>query len=69
VSLQVLVLSTLDGAQERIRRDDGQSTAEYALVLLGAAGVAALLIAWATKSNRITGLLNTVLDQVISKVS
>lgn len=69
VSLQVLVLSTLDGAQERIRRDDGQSTAEYALVLLGAAGVAALLIAWATKSNRITGLLNAVLDQVISKVS
>ena len=69
VSLQVLVLSTLDQTQERIRRDDGQSTAEYALVLLGAAGVAALLIAWATKSNRITGLLNTVLDQVISKVS
>lgn len=69
VSLQVLVLSTLDRAQDRARRDGGQSTAEYALVLLGAAGVAALLIAWATKSNRITGLLNTVLDQVISKVS
>ena len=68
-SIQTLVL----GAETRIRaqaaRDDGQSTAEYALVLLGAAGVAAVLIAWVTGSGRITDLLDGVLDQVMARVS
>jgi hypothetical protein len=46
----------------------GQSTAEYALVLLGAATVAVVFIAWAGKSSRIGKLFNTVLDTVIGKV-
>ena len=50
-------------------RDRGQSTAEYALVLLGAAGVALLLVAWATKTGKISQLLNAVLDRVLSQVS
>lgn len=67
VSLQVLALTATD----RIRRrgDRGQSTAEYALVLLGAAGVALLLVAWATKTDKVTRLLNSVLDRVLSQVS
>jgi hypothetical protein len=68
VSLQVLAVQATARLRARAARDAGQSTAEYALVLLGAASVAALLIAWATKSNRISGLLNAVLDQVVSKV-
>ena len=52
----------------RLGRDDGQSTAEYALVVLGAATVAGLLIAWATRSGRIGDLLDVVLDQVVTKV-
>ena len=55
VSLQVLALSAGDRLRRRLARDDGQSTAEYALVLLGAAGVALLLVAWATKSDKVTG--------------
>jgi len=69
VSLQVLALSLIDRAKGRLTDDDGQSTAEYALVLLGAAGVALLLVAWATKTDKITRLLNSVLDRVLEQVS
>lgn len=51
------------------RTDDGQTTAEYALVLLAAAGVALLVIAWATRSGKVGQLLNAVMDTIISKVT
>ena len=69
VSLQVLVLTGTDRLRHRLTDDRGQSTAEYALVLLGAAGVALLLVAWATKTDKVTRLLNSVLDRVLSQVS
>jgi hypothetical protein len=53
------------------RDDRGQATTEYALVLLGAAMVALLLVAWATAgggAGKIGQLLNRVLDAVTSKV-
>jgi len=54
----------------RVRRDDrGQATAEYALVLLGAAAVAILVIAWAAKTDRIGGLLDSVFDSVTGKIN
>lgn len=68
VTLQVLALHVLQRLPRRLSRDEGQSTAEYALVLLGAATVAGLLIAWATRSGRIGDLLDAVLDQVVTKV-
>ena len=52
-------------------RDRGQATAEYALVLLGAALVALLLVAWATAGGgggRIGQLLDRVLDAITSRV-
>ena len=53
-----------------LRSDDrGQTTAEYALVLLGAAAIALLLVAWATKTNRIGKLLDFVVDQIIGRVT
>jgi hypothetical protein len=51
------------------RADEGQTTAEYALVLLAAAGVALLVIAWATRSGKVGQLLNAVMDSIISKVT
>ena len=50
------------------RGQSGQATAEYALVLLGAAAVALMLVAWATQTNRIGRLLNAVVDSVVSQV-
>lgn len=69
VSLQVLALSAGERLRANLARDDGQSTAEYALVLLGAAGVAAVLVTWALKSGKISGLLDFVLDRVMDKAS
>lgn len=55
--------------QQRVRRDErGQATSEYALVLLGAAAIAVLVIGWATKTNRIGGLLDRVFDTVTGKI-
>ncbi len=53
----------------RWRNDRGQTTAEYALVLLGGAAIALLLIAWATKTNRIGKLLDFVVDQIVGRVT
>ena len=43
----------------------GQATAEYALVLLGAAAVAGLFLAWVTKTNAPGRLLDAVFDKVL----
>ncbi len=53
----------------RLRRDErGQTSAEYALVLLGAAAIALLLVAWATKSDLIGKLFDAVLNAITGKV-
>ena len=44
--------------------DAGQTTAEYALVIVGAAALALLLIGWATKTDAIGKLFDFVLQQV-----
>ncbi len=52
----------------RRRGDGGQTTAEYALVLLGAAGIALLLVGWATKSGAVAKLFDAVMNNVIGRV-
>lgn len=53
----------------RVRDDRGQATAEYALVLLAAATLALLLIAWAAQSDKIGTLFDAVFDHVIDQVA
>jgi hypothetical protein len=63
----IAVLRTGRGTTARGRRtldERGQTTAEYALVILGAAAVAGLLIAWATDSGAIGRLFDGVLRRV-----
>ena len=50
-----------------VRTDDGQATAEYALVLLGAAAIALLVVGWATKTNTVGRLLDVVFGQLLGK--
>jgi len=50
-------------------REGGQATAEYALVLLAAATVALILLAWATKTGKIGELFDKVIDSLIGKVT
>jgi Flp pilus assembly pilin Flp len=49
----------------RIRREDGQTTAEYALVILAAAAIAVVLIAWARSSGKLPAFFDGVIDSVI----
>jgi hypothetical protein len=46
------------------RSERGQTTAEYALVLVGAATIAMLIVAWAGSTSRISGLFDTVIRSV-----
>ena len=48
----------------RARGDAGQATAEYGMVVVGAAAVALMLIAWATKTDRIGKLFDLVVQNV-----
>ncbi|HEY6678778.1 MAG TPA: DUF4244 domain-containing protein [Actinomycetota bacterium] len=48
----------------RIARDIGQTTAEYALVILAAAAIAVVLIAWARSSGKLPAFFDNIIDQV-----
>lgn len=55
----------------RFRSDHGQATTEYALILLAAALVGLLVVAWATAggaAGRIGQLFDQVVDSVISRL-
>ena len=74
VHLYVLLSTFLSGfrdaAHRRVAADErGQASAEYALVLLGAAAVALLIVAWATKTDLVEKLLDKVLKAITGKVS
>ena len=49
----------------RAGSEAGQSTAEYALVILGAVAIATLLITWATGSHAISQLFDSVIEKVL----
>ena len=58
-------------AVARPDRDRGQATTEYALIMLAAALVALLAVAWATAgggAGRIGALFDRVIDSVLDKV-
>jgi len=48
------------------QQQDGQATAEYALVLVAAAVVALALIAWASSTDMLPTFFNSVMEKVIS---
>ncbi len=52
----------------RYRDDRGQSTAEYALLLLGAATIALIVVTWAASTGKIGELFDAVVDSIIDKV-
>jgi len=52
-------------ARKARRSESGQTTAEYALIILGAAAIATLVITWATNSSAISRLFDIVIDRII----
>jgi hypothetical protein len=63
---RIPTLFTLDPPASARQR--GQATTEYALVLLGAAAIALLLVAWATRTGAFAALLDTVMDSIKQRV-
>jgi len=51
------------------RDEEGQATAEYALVILAAAAVAVVLIAWARSSGKLPAFFDNIIDQVINSAA
>jgi len=64
-ALWVRATSSLARASRSLRREEGQTTAEYALVILAAAAVAIVLIAWARSSGKLPAFFDQVIDTVI----
>ena len=50
--------------QSGFARGDGQTTAEYALVILAAAAVAVVLIAWAKSSGKLPAFFDKIIDDI-----
>ena len=69
VHLHVLALAAVARLRAADHRDErGQTTAEYALVLLGAAAVALLLAVWAKQGGKVGKLLDTIFDSLVKMV-
>jgi Flp pilus assembly pilin Flp len=75
LNLYVLTASWLRPRMERwisafaargrlMRREEGQTTAEYALVILAAAAVAIVLIAWARSSGKLPAFFDKIIDNI-----
>jgi hypothetical protein len=52
-------------ARAALGREGGQTTAEYALVILAAAAVAIVLITWAHSSGKLPAFFDQIIDTVI----
>lgn len=50
--------------QSRLRSERGQTTAEYALVILAAAAIALVLLAWARSSGKLPAFFDEVIDRI-----
>jgi Flp pilus assembly pilin Flp len=59
-----MLLALFARAQTLLAREKGQTTAEYALVILAAAAVAVVLIAWARSSGKLPAFFDDIIDQV-----
>ena len=68
LALYVHLTTYLTGLVARTQPDErGQASAEYALVLLGAAAIALLIVAWATKSDLIGKLFDAGIKPITDK--
>ena len=66
IAVNDVVRSAIDRTRtlDRMRDERGQTTAEYALVILAAAAIAGLVIAWASGSGAIGRLFDAALSRV-----
>jgi Flp pilus assembly pilin Flp len=63
------VSTAVPSAHGRAGDERGQTTAEYALVILAAAAIAIVLIAWARSSGKLPAFFDHIIDQLTNSVS
>ncbi len=51
-----------------VQDDRGQATAEYGLVMLAAAAIAGLLLAWATSTDAVGRIMDAVVASIIGDI-
>lgn len=70
--LRIVVLlhtAVLDrSSRDRLQGETGQTLPEYALVIVGAAALAALLLTWVSNSDMLGSLLDGVMESVIGRI-
>ena len=55
----------VSSVQSRLGSERGQTTAEYALVILAAAAIALVLLAWARSSGRLPAFFDQIIDRIV----
>jgi Flp pilus assembly pilin Flp len=60
-----LVSGTWLPGRSRLQSERGQTTAEYALVILAAAAIALVLLAWARSSGRLPAFFDSIIDRIV----
>jgi hypothetical protein len=53
--------------QTRLSSERGQTTAEYALVILAAAAIALVLLAWARSSGKLPAFFDGIIDRIVGE--
>jgi Flp pilus assembly pilin Flp len=52
----------------RLRREEGQTVAEYALVLLVVAAIAVAFLLWAQQSGKLDSFFDAIFDKLLQSV-
>jgi Flp pilus assembly pilin Flp len=65
-AVMVSVREAIRAGGRRLGSQSGQTTAEYALVILAAAAIALVLIAWAQSSGKLPAFFDKVIDDLIN---
>lgn len=60
-----MVGRVVSALKRRIRFERGQTTAEYALVILAAAAIAVVLITWARSSGKLPAFFDQIIDKIV----
>ena len=57
----------LSARLETWRSERGQTTAEYALVILAAAAIAVVLLTWARSSGKLPAFFDGIIDRIVGE--
>ena len=67
IHLFVRLESRFARVRERLGPERGQSTAEYALVILAAAAIALVLLTWARSSGKLPAFFDSIIDRIVGQ--